>query len=157
MVDRLERVSAQPVAGLTAVAMRLMHPTEERASLLYEQQRDAMALRRRAEYLKNGQSLPVLAPWWDCPALAYWSGQPAVAGTSHESMPGIVDTARFYITTDYEDAEKILRARGVQRVVAYDSDRVLQDVIGAARPAAATGQIACRGALHASAFGAAVF
>lgn len=105
----------------------MTHPTQERVELLYEQQRDAMALRVVAQYLNNGQSLPVLAPWWDCPALAYWSGQPAVAGTSHESMPGIVDTARFYITQDYEEAEKIVRARGVQRLVVYDSDRVLQD------------------------------
>ena len=31
--------------------------------------------------------------------LAYWSGQPAVAGSSHESLGGIVESARFFLTT----------------------------------------------------------
>ena len=88
--------------------------------------RDALALRVVSEYLKTGELLPVLAPWWFCPPIAYWSEQPTVAGTSHESMPGIVDASRFYLTTDYEEGMKILRKRGVKRVIAYDPDRVLQ-------------------------------
>ena len=108
-------------------------PPEQRIVFLEEQKRDTLALRALAEYLKssskdgNGGPHPILAPWWQCPALAYWSGQPTVAGTSHESMPGIVDTARFYLTTDYEVADKIVRARHVDWVIAYDSDRVLSD------------------------------
>ena len=103
----------------------MLYPTEKTAAQLQEQKNDTQALRVVAEYLKTGESLPVLAPWWFCPQIAYWSGQPAVAGTSHESMPGIVDTSRFYITTDYDVAQKILRERGVKCVIAYDSERVL--------------------------------
>jgi hypothetical protein len=104
----------------------LVRPSDQIAASLFEQNKDVVALRVVAEYLKSDESLPVLAPWWYCPEIAYWSGQPAVAGTSHESMPGIVDTARFYITTDYEEAWKIVHDRGVKRVIAYAPDRVLQ-------------------------------
>ena len=104
----------------------LLHPSEQAAVSLGEQIHDTQALRAVAEYLKSDETLPILAPWWYCPQIAYWSGQPAVAGSSHESMPGIVDTSRFYITTDYEEAWKIVRDRGVMRVIAYDPDRVLQ-------------------------------
>ena len=99
------------------------------AEMLEEQKKGHAGIARGGRIFESGREnrFPVCAPWWQCPAIAYWSGQPAVAGTSHEGMPGIVDTARFYITTNYADAEKILRARGVKRVIAYDSDRVLQD------------------------------
>ena len=116
-------VSLLPVF-MECEAMR--SPSEDRAAALLDQRNDMLALRVVAEYLKTGQVLPVLAPWWCCPAIAYWSGQPAVAGSSHESMPGIVDTSRFYMATDYDEARKILRDRGVKRVIAYDPDRILQ-------------------------------
>ena len=87
---------------------------------------DAVCLRDIAEHMKAPALLPVLAPWWFCPALAYWSGQPAVAGTSHESLPGIVDGARFYMSENPGEAEEIVRARGIRRVVAYDPERVLE-------------------------------
>ncbi len=67
---------------------------------------------------------PTLAPWWQSPALAYWSGQPCVAGSSHESLPGTVDASRFYLSRDPEAAEAILVKRRVAYVVAYDTDRV---------------------------------
>jgi len=41
-------------------------------------------------------------------------------------MAGIVDTARFYLTNDPEEAQRILLAHGVKRVVTYDTGRVLQ-------------------------------
>jgi len=88
----------------------------------FERVSDARDLRDIAGHIKG----PVLAPWWCCPALAYWSGQPAIAGSSHESLPGIVDTARFYLSQDRVEVLSILRARGVRWVVAYDSQRVLE-------------------------------
>jgi len=91
-----------------------------------EQLIDAVCLRDIAGHIESTETLPVLAPWWFCPALAYWSGQPAVAGSSHESLPGIVDTARFYIAQNPAAALAILRARGVRRVVIYDPERVLE-------------------------------
>jgi hypothetical protein len=47
-----------------------------------------------------------------------------VAGSSHESLPGIADTARFYLETDAKAGAELLKKRGVRRVVAYDADRV---------------------------------
>jgi hypothetical protein len=76
--------------------------------------------------MKSSESQPFLAPWWLSPELAYWSGQPGVAGSSHESLPGIVDTARFFSSTDGAEAEKIARQREVRFVLAYDADRVAQ-------------------------------
>ncbi len=93
---------------------------------------EAAALREVADFLRReapDESLPrgVLAPWWDSPALAYWSGQPAVAGSSHESLPGIADTARFFLVPAGEEnlARLMLRRRCVRWVVAADPARVL--------------------------------
>lgn len=66
----------------------------------------------------------VLAPWWHSPALAYGSGWPMVAGSSHESIAGIADTARFYLAADPLTAREILAKRNVRYVVTYDSERL---------------------------------
>jgi hypothetical protein len=58
------------------------------------------------------------------PAIAYWSGQPGIAGSSHESLPGIADSARFFLATDPEKAREILESHRVRWVVTYDADRV---------------------------------
>ena len=56
----------------------------------------------------------VLAPWWSSPALVYYSGNPAVAGSSHQSIRGIVDSAVFFTTDDFTLASAILEKRGVR-------------------------------------------
>ena len=104
----------------------LLRPPEKVAAKQDQDMHDMLALRVVAEYLKSSDSQPVLAPWWYSPQIAYWSGQPAVGGSSHESMPGIVDSSRFYITTDYEEAFKIVQDRGVKRVIAFDPGRILE-------------------------------
>ena len=91
-----------------------------------EQREDKVLLWAVAEHLRSDKTLPVLAPWWFSPSLAYWSGQPAVGGSSHESLPGIVDSARFFMAEKPEAAREILRARKVARVVVYDADRTLE-------------------------------
>jgi hypothetical protein len=74
---------------------------------------------------------PFLAAWWLSPQIAYWSRQPGVAGTSHESLPGIVDTARFFLSTDPTEAGAILRRHRVRWVLVddpvhdYDNSRAL--------------------------------
>ena len=68
---------------------------------------------------------PFLAPWWLSPAIAYWSGDSGVAGSSHESLPGIVDTARFFLATTPEQAAAILRKREVRWVLVDDADRMI--------------------------------
>jgi hypothetical protein len=70
---------------------------------------------------------PFLAPWWLSPAIAYWSGDPGVAGSSHESLPGIVDTARFFLAATPIEAAAILRARGIRWVLVDDSSRMISN------------------------------
>jgi hypothetical protein len=90
-----------------------------------ERRQDNLALYDIAQRLRSPRRIPILAPWWQSPALAYWSGQPCVAGSSHESLPGTVDASRFFLSTDPAGAEAILARRRVACVVAYDADRVL--------------------------------
>lgn len=82
-------------------------------------------LRRAALTMRSETTQPFIAPWWLSPPLAYWSGQPGIAGSSHESLPGIVDTARFYMSVNPDDAAEILKDRQVAWVLAEDAARVL--------------------------------
>lgn len=77
--------------------------------------------RRVAEYMRSEEKRPFLAPWWASPQVAYWSGQPGVAGTSHQSLPGIVDSARFFLAENPKDAAAILKGRGVKYVIVDDT------------------------------------
>ena len=72
---------------------------------------------------------PVLAPWWISPALAYWSGRPFIGGSSHQSLPGIVASARFYLSGTDEEAISILTNRNVGFVVSDDPARIVQNSV----------------------------
>jgi hypothetical protein len=85
----------------------------------------AEQVRLRDVVLQMAGEGPFLAPWWISPAIAYWSGDPGVAGSSHESLPGIVDTARFFLATTPEEAAAILRKREVRWVLVDDADRMI--------------------------------
>lgn len=67
----------------------------------------------------------VLAPWWVSPALARASGQPMVGGTSHQSLPGSADTARFFLADDDKVALARLHLREVRYVVTDDPERIV--------------------------------
>lgn len=71
-------------------------------------------LRRMASQIQGEGA--ILAPWWQSPALLYYSGNPIVASSSHQSLPGIVESARFFTTSDFTEADEILRRRGVRWV-----------------------------------------
>ena len=132
------------VLGLWPVASEWwtrLHPAPALVESLAEQRADASLLHEAADFIAHAAaSTPaaaapaaddppdagVLAPWWLSPALAYWSGQPALAGSSHEALPGTVDVARFFTTADPGAAAAILRRRRVRWVVAYEPDRVLR-------------------------------
>ena len=120
-----------------------LHPGAEQQAARAEQREDTAQLREVAAFIRRSvtdaptapESAPtddgqpdagILAPWWQSPALAYWSGQPGVAGSSHESLPGTVDTARFYLSSDLRELATILRHRRVRWIVAYEPERVLQ-------------------------------
>ena len=59
--------------------------------------------------------------------MAYWSSQSGVAGSSHEALPGIEQSAKFFLASDPESANAILVEDGVAWVVAYDADRVISN------------------------------
>ncbi len=67
----------------------------------------------------------ILGPWWISPALLYYSGQPIVSSSSHESIEGILDSASFFTTHHWPEALSILDSRQVRWVVVYDADRLL--------------------------------
>ena len=78
-----------------------------------------------------------LAPWWFSPALSYWSRQPGIGGSSHESIEGIVETATFFEAPIAEEAVQIIDRHNVSYIVSYDADRMAQSsgqVLGRATP-----------------------
>ncbi len=129
-------VAAVLVAGLWPMAgewRERLHPPPERVAASAEAREDTLLLRETADFIARASAEPngsanagVMAPWWQCPALAYWSGQPGVAGSSHESLPGTVDTDRFYLEPDARVAADLLRERQVRWIVAYEPDRSLR-------------------------------
>jgi hypothetical protein len=112
-------------------------PNEAQLARRVEQRSDSVQLRDLALSLRSSEIRPFLAPWWLSPSIAYWSGQPGIAGSSHESLDGITDSARFFLCDDWQKARQILQNRQVAWVIAYDSQRVTQNsgaVLGLAPP-----------------------
>ncbi len=86
---------------------------------------EAALLEQTARFLETQTRGGVLAPWWISPALARLSGQPMVGGTSHQSLPGSVDTARFFLCDDDNVAAAQLSLREVKYVVTDAPERVI--------------------------------
>jgi hypothetical protein len=102
-------------------------PNEAEFARRIEQRNESLQVRELAINLRSPEKRPFLAPWWLSPAIAYWSGQPGVAGSSHESLGGIEQSARFFLSQDPQMARKILEDRGVAWVIAYDFERVARN------------------------------
>jgi len=102
-------------------------PSEAEYARRIEQRNEALQLRDLAITLQSAETRAFLAPWWLSPSVAYWSGQPGVAGSSHEGLPGIEDSARFFLSEDWQTALQILDDRRVSWVIAYDFQRVAQN------------------------------
>jgi hypothetical protein len=102
-------------------------PNEAQLARRAEQRNESVQIRDLALSLQSSQTRPFVAPWWLSPSIAYWSGQPGVAGSSHESLSGIEDSARFFLCEDLQKAREILKRRKAAWVFAYDSDRVAQN------------------------------
>jgi hypothetical protein len=112
-------------------------PNEVEYARRIEQRNESAQLRDLALNLQSTEMCPFLAPWWLSPSIAYWSGQPAIAGSSHESLPGIADSARFFLAEDWRTAREILENHKVIWVIAYDFERVAQNssaILGLALP-----------------------
>jgi len=117
-------ISLWPVAGEWE---RMLYPDDEAFRARVENVADAVALREASLSIQNLPEGGVLAPWWFCPAIVWWSGKPCTGGTSHQSLPGIVDSCRFYLNSDDAAAREILRMRNVSYVFAYEPDRVISN------------------------------
>lgn len=102
-------------------------PNEAQLARRMEKRIESAQIRDLSLSLRSPEVRPFLAPWWLSPSIAYWSGQPGVAGSSHESLNGIEDIARFFLSEDLQKAREILEKRHVAWVFAYDSDRVAQN------------------------------
>ena len=102
-------------------------PSDVQSARRVEQRNESVQLRDLALNLRSSDVHPFLAPWWLSPSIVYWSGQPGVAGSSHESLSGIEDTARFFLSEDAHKAREILENHRVTWVFAYDSERVAQN------------------------------
>ena len=102
-------------------------PNEGQLASWMERRIESAQIRDLSLSLRSPGVHPFLAPWWLSPSIAYWSGQPGVAGSSHESLNGIEQTARFFLSENLQKAREILEKRHVAWVFAYDSDRVAQN------------------------------
>ena len=102
-------------------------PNEGQNALILERRAEAVGWRQTAMQLAAQTEGPFLAPWWWSPAVAYWSGQPGVAGSSHESLDGIEQSARFFLAADPETARAILAKTKAAWVLAYDADRTVSN------------------------------
>jgi heme exporter protein D len=102
-------------------------PNETQLASNAEKRIESAQIREVALTLASSELQPFLAPWWLSPSITYWSGQPGVTGSSHESLKGIEDSARFFLSNDVKQARAILHKDNVAWVFAYDSQRVTQN------------------------------
>ncbi len=66
----------------------------------------------------------ILCAYWLAPRLAWWSHLPAVGGVSHQSLPGILDSTRFFAETAWPEALKLAEKRQVRWIVADAPERL---------------------------------
>src|SRR5262249_49552204 len=102
-------------------------PNEAQLARRMEQRIESGQIRDLALSLRSLEVRPFLAPCWLSPWIAYWSGKAGVAGSSHEGLNGIEDSARFFLSEDLQKAPEILEKHHMAWVFAYDSDRVAQN------------------------------
>ncbi|MEX1111715.1 MAG: hypothetical protein WEB31_07930 [Chthoniobacterales bacterium] len=102
-----------------------LFPAPQEAVRQQEKMLEAVLLEQTARFLQTQPRGGVLAPWWISPALARLSGQPMVGGTSHQSLPGSVDTAHFFLSDDDNVAAGQLSRREVKYVVTDAPERII--------------------------------
>jgi hypothetical protein len=113
-------------------------PNDSENALRLERRFEAVKWRETAKLLVAETETPFLAPWWWSPAVAYWSGQPGLAGSSHEALAGIAQSARFFLAPDAATAREILVANKIEWVLVYDAERTAQNssaLLGLSPPA----------------------
>lgn len=126
-------------------------PDEFQAARAAERRLELVAWRDLAVRIDG----PFVAPWWWSPAVAYWSGQPGIAGSSHEALAGIERSARFFLANEPDAARVILEQNKVAWVFAYDADRTLSNsalILGLPEPPNPLGRVLDRTPSQAPAF-----
>jgi hypothetical protein len=106
---------------------RRLWPNESASIARFEARSEAVELRALANQIRSETKHAFLAPWWLSPSIAYWSGQPAMAGSSHESLPGTLESARFFLSHEALQARELLQRHRIEWVFAYDASRVLEN------------------------------
>jgi hypothetical protein len=113
-------------------------PSEAELARRVEHRHESVELREMALNIQSIEVRAFLAPWWLSPSIAYWSGQPGIAGSSHESLSGIVDSAGFFVSEDCQKAREIVENHKVNWVFGYDAQRIVKNsvaLLGAPIPA----------------------
>lgn len=116
-------VGLWPMAREWDAALFSDDPDLEREQLV--RRLEMQTVRQLAELQGARKAGPFVAPWWLSPAVSYWSRLPGVAGSSHESLPGILDTARVWLAADAGAALPILRERRVAWILADTPERLI--------------------------------
>ncbi len=116
-------VGLWPMAREWDAALFSDDPDLEREQLV--RRLEMQTVRQLAELQGARKAGPFVAPWWLSPAVSYWSRLPGVAGSSHESLPGILDTARVWLAADAGAALPILRERRVTWILADTPERLI--------------------------------
>jgi hypothetical protein len=113
---------------------------DHQSLLLAERRFEAIAWRQTALQVDG----PFLAPWWWTPAMAYWSSQPGVAGSSHEALDGIEQSARFFLAPGSRNGPRDSPKNKVAWVLAYDADRTVANsaqILGIPAPESPLGRV----------------
>ena len=116
---------------------RRLWPNEAEYIDRIEKRNESVRLHEFALDLQSAEQRAFLAQWWLSPEIAYWSGQPGVAGSSHESLPGIAESARFFVSQDWDTARQVLQKHSVTWLIIYDPERAAQNsaaILGSPTP-----------------------
>jgi hypothetical protein len=130
-------------------------PDQAQLAAWIEQRNESADLRQMALAIRTPEKHAFLAPWWLSPSISYWSGQPGVAGSSHEALDGTIDSARFFLVEEPAIAREILQKHHVDWVFAYDWERVGEnsgDLLHSRRRDHSIGRILDRAPAHAPVF-----
>jgi hypothetical protein len=117
---------------MAAELERTLFPEGAALAQRVDQIQEMRELRAAAAILREKVPGGLLAPWWQTPSLVYWSGQPGVGGSSHQSLPGNLLAAEVFLAASPEEIEaarKALRARQVRSILVGDSRRILAQAV----------------------------
>lgn len=136
-------------AGLWPMAAELertLYPSGQALAQRNDRIQELRELRHAALFLRTQPGNGIVAPWWQTPALVYWSGKPGVGGSSHQSLPGNLAAAEVFLASTPEEltrAQTLLVERKVDFILVGDSRRILaqaSQLLPRTQPAGASGR-----------------